>query len=474
MMTRTRYAPSPTGFMHIGNLRSALFSYLIAKHDQGEFILRIEDNDQERYELGAEEFIYEVLERFSLNYDEGPKKNGDYGPYIQSERLPIYQKYAQKLVDEGYAYYCFCQEETLSNERMKAAAEKRTYLYPGTCLNLSKEEIAQKLANQEKYVIRAKMPKEGTTSYHDLVYGDITVANDQLEDQILIKSDGYPTYNFANVVDDALMNITHVVRGSEYLSSTPKYICLYKALRLDVPEFVHLPLILKPNGEKLSKRNKDENVMDLLNNGFLPEAIINYIALLGWSSKSEQEFFTLEELVAKFDISGITTSPAYYDIKKLKWFNHHYMMNMTDADYLTFVRPFLEEAYDLRKKRADWVDYLILAYKKHLSFGKEIVFEAHIFFEEQLSLEPDCISFLKSDASIPNTLKVFKEEIEAISNWTIENIDKALTTVAEKTNQQGKLLYMPIRVAISGTMHGIDLEKVIYLMGQEKIIERLK
>lgn len=472
-MIRTRFAPSPTGFMHIGNLRSALFAYLIAKHDDGKFVLRIEDTDQSRYELGAEEFIYKVLKEFSLYYDEGPNIGGDFGPYVQSERLEIYQKYAEKLVKEGYAYYCFCSEEVLSNERMEATEAGKTYVYPGTCRDLSEEEIQKKINNKEKYVIRQKMPQKGTTSYHDLVYGDIIVENKELEDQILIKSDGYPTYNFANVIDDALMNITHVTRGCEYLSSTPKYILLYEALRLEVPNFIHLPLVVKQNGEKISKRNKDENVIDLLNNGFLPEAIINYLALLGWSPKDNKEFFSLEELVKLFDINNIHANSAYYDIKKLEWFNKHYIMEMNDEEYLDFVLPYLEKAYDISKKSTDWVNSLLLAYKKHISFGSEIALVTHTFFESNVSLEDDCLKYLRSNDQIPPILKFYQKEIQNIADWNRENIATAIENVKNGIGVSGELLYMPIRVAISGMMHGIDLIDVIYLLGKEKVLERL-
>ncbi len=473
-MTRTRFAPSPTGYMHIGNLRSALFAYLIAKHDGGEFILRLEDTDQDRYDDKAEALIYELLKIFSLSYDEGPNKKGEYGPYIQSERLNIYTKYAEKLVENGDAYYCFCNEETLNHERMKAKEEGKTYLYPGTCRKLSSEEVQKKLAAKEKYVIRQKIPKEGSTSYHDLVFGDITIQNKDLEDQILIKSDGYPTYNFANVVDDALMQITHVTRGCEYVSSTPKYLLLYDALQFPRPEFIHLPLVLKKDGTKMSKRNKDENVLDLLNNGFLPEAIINYLALLGWSPKKNQEFFTLNELVEQFDVRKIHTSPSCYDVKKLEWFNHHYIMKLNDEKYLAFIYPFLNKAYDLKEKSEEWIRELLLSYKNYLSFGSEIALVTHIFFEEEVTLENDCIEFLKSDKSIKNTLSIFKDEIAKIQNWQKENIEKAIKNTEAKAQVKGKLLYMPIRIVTSGVMHGIDLVDTIYLLGKEKVYRRLR
>ena len=472
-MTRTRFAPSPTGYMHIGNLRSALFAYLIAKHEGGEFILRLEDTDQDRYQLGAEEFIYQVLENFHLTCDESPKNPGEYGPYVQSERLDIYKKYAEYLVREGHAYYCFCNQAELSSERMKAHEAGETFIYPGTCREIPLEEAKKRIAFGEKYVIRQKMPKIGQTSYRDLVYGDITVENENLEDNILLKSDGYPTYNFANVIDDALMHITHVTRGNEYLSSTPKYMILYDALRFERPEFIHFPLVVKKDGTKISKRNKDDNLVDLLDNGFLPEAILNYVALIGWSPKENKEFFTLEELVRDFDVSRIHKSPGCYDINKLKWYNAHYIMKMKDEDYLEFVKPFLNEAYDLTDKSEEWINNLLLLYKNHISFGREIIIVTHMFFNKVIELDEECINFLQSDNSMQNTISIFKEEIINMSDWHKDNIDIVINNVKEKANVNGKLLYMPIRIVISGIMHGPDLIDTIYLLGKETILERL-
>ncbi len=472
-MIRTRYAPSPTGYMHIGNLRSALFAYLIAKHANGAFILRIEDTDQNSYELGAEEFIYKVLDVFNFKCDESPKNPGEYGPYVQSERLNLYKKYAEYLVKEGYAYYCFCDENDLNNKRMKFLEEKKSYIYPGTCRNISLEEAKKRIKDGEKYVIRQKMPREGTTSYHDLVYGDIKIENKYLEDNILLKSDGYPTYNFANVIDDALMNITHVTRGNEYLSSTPKYLLLYDALRFERPKFIHFPLVVKKDGTKISKRNKDDNLIDLLNNGFLPEAILNYVALIGWSPKETHEFFTLEELIKEFDVSRIHKNPGSYDINKLKWFNAHYIMEMTDEEYLKFVRPFLEKFYDLTNKSEEWIKNLLLLYKNYISFGQEITIVTNMFFKQRIELNKDCIDFLQSDESIQNTINVFKEEIFGVKEWSKENINIVVNNVKSKTSVDGKLLYMPIRIIISGFMKGPDLIDTIYLIGKETIIERL-
>jgi len=330
---RTRFAPSPTGFMHIGNLRAALFEYLVTKSQDGDFILRIEDTDKKRYVKGAVDFIYDTLSLCNIKIDEGPKEDGKYGPYIQSERLEIYEKYALKLIDMGKAYYCFCTEERLNKLREEAERKKVPFLYDGYCKSLSKGEVEKRLKNGEKHVIRQVTPNEGETSYNDLVYGPITIENKFLEDQILIKSDGYPTYNFANVIDDHLMGITHVIRGNEYLSSTPKYNLLYDAFGWDKPQYIHLPHIIKENGKKLSKREKDVNFIDLYQKGYLPEAIINYLVLLGWSSKTNQEIYNMDELIKSFDIKRITKSPAIYDIKKLNWVNSNYIKKINSSSF---------------------------------------------------------------------------------------------------------------------------------------------
>lgn len=470
---RTRFAPSPSGYMHIGNLRSALYAYLIAKHDGGDFILRIEDTDQNHYEVGAEEFIYQVLEYFSLTPDEGPKNPLELGPYIQSERIDIYKTYAEKLVKRGVAYYCFCDKATLNTKRMEAREKNESYSYDGTCRDFPRDEALRRISAGEKYVIRFKVSHEGQTSYHDLVYGDVTVENQYIEDQILIKSDGTPTYNFANVIDDALMEISHVTRGCEYLSSTQKYLLLYEALGFPVPEFVHLPHVLKMDGTKYSKRNKDADLRDLLEQGFLPEAILNYLVFLGWCPKSNQEFFTLEELVREFSIDRIHRRPGKFSMDKLKWFNAHYIRNMQDEEYLKFVRPFLEVMYNLEGMSEEWISTLLLTYKTRISFGAEIGLVTHMFFTDEIDYDEDCVTFLQSDVSIKNTLQVFKEKIKNVDNWNIEAIKEVINNVGSVANVTGKLLYMPIRVAISGLMHGPDLVMTLYLLGKDTILERL-
>ena len=324
MTVRTRFAPSPTGYMHIGNLRTALYEYLIAKHENGTFVLRIEDTDQERFVEGSVDVIFNTLELTGLGYDEGPGKDGGYGPYIQSERRGIYMEYALQLVEKGEAYYCFCDKERLESLKDGKGFGK----YDGHCASLPKEEIEKNLKEGKPFVIRQKMPKEGQTSFDDVVYGHITVDNAELEDQILIKSDGMPTYNFANVIDDHLMAITHIVRGSEYLSSTPKYNLLYKAFGWDLPTYVHVPAVMRDEHHKLSKRNGDPSFEDLLAEGYVVEALVNYIALLGWAPSDNQEIFSLKELCEKFNVSGLSKSPSIFDKKKLTWMNGEYIKAM--------------------------------------------------------------------------------------------------------------------------------------------------
>ncbi len=472
-MTKTNFSPNTSRYMDIEDLRNALFAYLLAKQDAGEFLLRIEDTNQSEYTKSAEEFVYHILDTFHLTYDEGPNKERDNGPYNQSKRLDIYKKYAEKLVKKGYAYYCFCDEATLNKKRLEATDKKETFKYDGTCRNFPKDEAQRRVMAGESYVIREKMPDVGQTSYRDLVYGDVTVENSILEDQILIKNNGMPTYNFANVVDDALMGITHVTRECTFLASTAKYLLLYDALGFPRPQFVHLPLILIKNSTKRNKETKENNLMDLLNQGFLPEAILNYLALLGWSPRDTREFFTLEELVESFDSKRIHRRPAHYDVKKLEWFNHHYIKEMTEEDYLKFVRPFLAAAYNLEGKEEKWIRKLLLLYKNSLHFGAEIVLVTHTFFKNTIDFEEKAVAFLNSDIHIKNTVLTFREEIKKLEVWTEETIKELITEIGIKCNVSGKMLYMPIRIAVSGLIHGPCLETMIELLGKDIVLQRL-
>ena len=471
MKVRTRYAPSPTGYMHIGNLRTAIFEYLLAKKYNGDFILRIEDTDQEREVEGAVDFIYNTLDLCGFKIDEGPNNEKGYGPYIQSKRKAIYKEYALKLVEMGKAYYCFCSEEELTAMREKADARHKPFLYDGRCSRLSKEKIEENLKNGVPYVIRQKMPKTGQTIVEDVVYGKIKIDNSILDDQILLKSDGFPTYNFANVIDDHLMEITHVIRGKEYLDQTAKYNLLYEAYGWEKPTYIHVAMVLGEDGNKLSKRNGDASFMDLYNEGYLPSAVVNYLALLGWSPETNQEVFTMDELIANFNENRISKSSSQYDVKKLKWFNHHYINNLSDEEYLTWIKKYFTN--NTEGKTEDWINKLLLVYKNHIDYGAEINEVTASFFDNNFEINEDAAEFMKSDEVIPHVVEVFKEEIENTTDWTVETLSNVINNVKEKAGVKGKMLYMPIRIAASGIMHGPELADTLYLIGKEEILNRL-
>ncbi len=470
---RTRFAPSPTGYMHVGNLRSAIFAYLIAKHYNGDFILRIEDTDQSRQVEGALDFIYKTCHLCGLVPDEGPLEGGAYGPYIQSERLSIYQEYAHELVNKGQGYYCFCKEERLEELRKKAELKKVPFLYDGCCENLSFEEINKKIANGEKFVIRQRMPKSGICEYEDAVYGKMSFENKLLEDQILLKSDGFPTYNFANVIDDHLMQISHVIRGNEYLTSTPKYNHLYEAFGWEKPIYIHLPMVVDFNMKKLSKRHGAASFMDLYEKGYLPEGIVNYLSLLGFCPETTKEIFTLEELIQIFDISRINKSPAIYDIKKLNWVNAHYLKRMEVSKLLEITLPHLKKDYDLSNKNKTWLTHLVKIYQNHLSYGEEIIGEASLFFKKGIVLKEEDLKFLK-----PQTTKTvilsFYNHLKKRGDWSVENIVKIIQVVKEETGNKGKMLYMPLRIIVSGQRHGPELPDTIYLLGKDVVLKRIE
>lgn len=469
MKIRTRFAPSPTGYMHIGNLRTAIFEYLVARKYDGDFILRIEDTDQERKVDGAIDFIYDTLNLCGFLIDEGPMNEKEYGPYIQSERKDIYKKYALELVEKGHAYYCFCTEDELSAMRERANARKKPFLYDGRCSKLSKEKIEENLKNGVPYVIRQKMPKTGVTVVEDVIYGKIKIDNSILDDQILLKSDGYPTYNFANVVDDHLMEITHVIRGKEYLDQTAKYNLLYEAFGWEKPTYIHVAMVLGEDGNKLSKRNGDASFMDLYNTGYLPHAIVNYLVLLGWSPAINQEVFSMEELIQNFDEARVSKSSSSYDVKKLQWFNAHYIKEMDDETYLSWIKKYFTR--DVTGKSEDWINTLLLIYKGHLSYGAQIDEMTESFFQD-VCLSDECKEFMESDPIIKDVVKAFKEEVEKMSVWSIENISEAIMHVKESIGVKGKLLFMPIRIQASGLMHGPELADTLYLIGKDKILER--
>lgn len=474
MEVRTRFAPSPTGYMHVGNLRTALYTYLIARQNNGKFILRIEDTDQERYVEGAVDLIYRTMKETGMFWDEGPDVGGDYGPYIQSERQNLYMDYAKMLVEKGAAYYCFCDKERLDELKLIHSISKVPHKYDGHCRNLSKEEIEEKLAAGIPFVIRQKIPEGGTTTFQDEIYGEITVDNTELDDQILMKTDGLPTYNFANVVDDHLMNITHVVRGKEYLSSAPKYNLLYEAFGWEIPKYVHCAPVMKDAHNKLSKRNGDASYEDLIKKGYLKDAVINYIALLGWAPKSEQEKFTLEELIQEFDIAGISKSPAIFDNEKLAWLNGEYIKAMPAEEFLEMAMPFIKEAV----KRDD-VDFASLAalLQGRCQILNEIP-EMIDFIDTLPEYDIALYTHKKMKTNPENSLESLKAilpALEAVSDWTQENIHTALFDLIAKLEVKNGLILWPLRTALSGKQFtpggGVELA---YLLGKEETLARIQ
>ncbi len=446
---RTRYAPSPTGRMHVGNLRTALYAYLIAKHEGGDFILRIEDTDQERYVEGAVDIIYRTLENTGLLHDEGPDKDGGVGPYVQSDRQKqgIYLEYAKKLIEKGEAYYCFCDKERLAS-LTQTVAGKEINVYDKHCLHLSKEEVEANLAAGKPYVIRQNNPTEGQTTFHDDIYGDITVDNAELDDMILIKSDGYPTYNFANVVDDHLMGITHVVRGNEYLSSSPKYNRLYDAFGWEVPEYVHCPLITDENHQKLSKRCGHSSYEDLIEQGFLSEAIVNFVALLGWSPEDNEEIFSLDELIRRFDYHHLSKSPAVFDYTKLKWMNGEYLKAMDFDRFYEMAEPYLKEAvtkdYDLKKIAA--------MVKTRIEIFPDI--KEHVdFFDALPDYDVAMYTHKKMKTNAETSLAVLKDllpRLEAQEDYTNDALYATLTAYVEEKGYKNGYVMWPVRTAVSG------------------------
>ena len=471
---RTRFAPSPTGRMHVGNLRTALYTYLIAKHEGGDFILRIEDTDQERHVEGAEGIIYRTLEKTGLIHDEGPDKDGGYGPYVQSERQKagIYMEYAKKLVEKGEAYYCFCTQERL-NSLKKTVNGEEIMVYDKHCLHLTKEEVEANLKAGKPFVIRQNNPKEGTTTFHDEIYGDITVDNAELDDMVLIKSDGYPTYNFANVVDDHLMKITHVVRGNEYLSSSPKYNRLYDAFGWKVPVYVHCPTITNEEHKKLSKRSGHSSFEDLLEQGFLTEAIVNFVALLGWSPTDNQEFFTLEELVKAFDYHNMSKSPAVFDMTKLRWMNGEYIKKMDDGKFFELAKPYLEAAI---KKPLD-LKKIAGMVKTRIETLCDIADQVD-FFEEMPEYSADMYVHKKMKTTKENSLETLKEVLpilEEQDDFSNDALFEALSKyVADKGVKTGFVMW-PIRTAVSGKqMTPAGATEIMEIIGKEESLTRIR
>ena len=471
---RTRFAPSPTGRMHVGNLRTALYAYLIAKHAGGDFILRIEDTDQERYVEGAVDIIYRTLQEAGLQHDEGPDKDGGVGPYVQSERQAagIYLKYAKELIEKGEAYYCFCDKERLESLKTEVAG-KEIVMYDKHCLHLSKEEVEAKLAAGEPHVIRFNMPTEGTTTFHDDIYGDITVPNNELDDLILIKSDGYPTYNFANVVDDHLMGITHVVRGNEYLSSSPKYNRIYEAFGWEVPTYVHCPLITNEEHKKLSKRSGHSSYEDLVEQGFLTEAIVNYVALLGWCPQDNREIFSLEELVKVFDYHHMSKSPAVFDIQKLRWMNGEYMKAMDFDKFYDMALPYIQKTItrdiDLKKIAA--------MVKTRIEVFPDIP-DLIDFFQEVPEYDVSMYTHKKMKTNPELSLEVLEKILPVLENqedYSNDALYELLCGFAKENGYKNGQILWPIRTALSGKqMTPAGATEILEVLGKEESLKRLQ
>ena len=471
---KTRFAPSPTGRMHVGNLRTALYSYLIAKHAGGTFMLRIEDTDQERFVPEALDIIRRTMEATGLAHDEGPDKDGGVGPYVQSERCKagIYQKYAEELVRTGHAYYCFCDHERLESLR-RTVGGKEISAYDKHCLHLTPEEIRANLEAGKPHVIRFNMPLEGETVFHDEIYGDITVENAEMDDLILIKSDGYPTYNFANVIDDHLMGITHVVRGNEYLSSTPKYNRIYEAFGWEIPKYVHCPLITNEEGQKLSKRSGHSSFEDLTAQGFLKEAIVNYVALLGWSPAGDREIFSLPELVEVFDYTHINKSPAVFDMTKLRWMNGEYLKAMDPDAFYELALPYLKEAvhgdYDLRKI-AEMV-------RTRISVLPEIA-EQIDFLDAVPDYDIALYTHKKSKSTAASSLEILRDllpMLEGTDDYTEDSLFALFSEYAARREYKINKVIWPVRTALSGkAVTPAGATGLMEVLGKEESAARIR
>ncbi len=471
---RTRFAPSPTGYMHIGNLRTALYEYLITKSHGGKFILRIEDTDQKRYVEGAVEVIYKSLKLAGIIHDEGPDIGGEFGPYVQSERRSLYMEYAKQLVKNGSAYYCFCTQERLSALKEQYEKEGRVFKYDKHCSNISIEEAEKRIAAGEPFVIRQNVPNEGTTSFDDAVYGTLTVENNTLDDQVLMKSDGLPTYNFANVVDDHLMKITHVIRGNEYLSSTPKYNLLYKAFDWEIPTYIHLPPIMKSPTEKLSKRAGDPSFEDLLSMGYIAEAVVNYIALLGWSPGGTEEIFSLDDLIREFSLDGLSKSPAVFDINKLNWMNGEYIRKMSREDFFKIAEPFISQG--IKNKSIDFRKVSNVLQARTEVLGQ---IPATIdFFDELPDYSTELYVHKKMKTNEENSLENLRfalEVLKGIAEWNNDNIYNSLMSLAESKGIKNSQILWPVRTAVSGkqiTPGGAT--EIAEILGKEETLRRIQ
>lgn len=479
---RLRFAPSPTGYLHIGGLRTALYNHLFSKNNDGKFILRIEDTDQTRFVEGAIENLIESLEWSGIEYDEGVfiedhkiVEKGDYGPYIQSERLDIYRKYVDELLEKGYAYYCFCSKERLDSIREEQKIKGLVPKYDGFCRNVTMEEAKERIANGEEYVVRLKLPRDKDLKFHDLVRGDIVINTDDIDDQVLLKSDGYPTYHMAVVVDDHLMEISHIVRGEEWLSSTPKHVYLYEAFGWEKPIYVHLPTVLNKERKKLSKRHGDVAVGDFKEKGYLPEGLVNYLALVGWTPESNQEIMSMDEMIEQFSFDRVAKTGGIFDKEKLDWVNGHYIREEPIERITNLAVPYLKEAGlvddEFVSNNREWLETLVDIVREGMHHMDEIVERVEFMFTNEFEVEEDAIETLKGEGTL-TILEAMREELDMVDEVDEEYANSFMKKVQKRSGIKGKNLFMPSRVALAGSLHGPEFAKIIYLLGKENILAR--
>ncbi len=485
MTVRVRFAPSPTGFVHIGSLRTALYNYLYAKQQGGQYILRIEDTDQTRYVEGAIENMIEAMAWAGIEHDEGAVlengkivQKGEYGPYIQSERLDIYKEHINQLLETGHAYYCFCSKERLDALRESQKESGETGKYDGKCRSVSLDEARKRVANGEPHVIRLKLPQNYDIKFHDVVRGHVTVNTEDLDDQVLMKTDGYPTYHFAVVVDDYLMGITHVIRGEEWVPSTPKHVYLYEAFGWKAPEFVHLPNILNKDKKKLSKRQGDVAAEDFRKKGYLPEGLVNYLALIGWSPEDNQELFTMDELIEKFSLERVSKSGGVFDLDKLNWMNGHYIREASSEILADLAIPHLAQAGYIKEEevvsKKDWIIDMMTVLKDRLSYVGEVKEKASLFFITAIEPEDDEAKNILRMEHLPHLIEAFSGKIQEGDIIDEEFVKKTFKAIQKETGYKGKNLFMPIRVVLTGAVHGPDLPLIMKVLGKQTILSRIE
>jgi len=470
---RVRFAPSPTGYLHVGGLRTALYNYLFAKHNNGKFVLRIEDTDRNRYVEGAVENLITTMKWAGLDFDEGPEIGGEFGPYFQSQRLEIYNKYVNELIEKGNAYSCFCSAERIQNLREEQQVQKLQAKYDKHCLNLTKEEIEQKMQAGEKYVIRLNVPVNQRIIIEDIVRGNVEFNSDTVDDQILIKSDGFPTYHLANVVDDHLMKITHVIRGEEWLTSTPKHVLLYDFFEWERPKFAHLPLLLNPDKSKLSKRQGDVAVEDYQKKGYLKEALINFVALLGWNAGDDVELYEMEQLIEKFSLDRVNKAGAVFNVEKLDWLNFEHLKKKPNEEILTMLKEELKHSkYSEKNFPDEYLLNVIDSMKERVSFVKEFIEKSFYFFESPTEFDESVIQ-KRWKEDTPHQLTELQSAFEKLENPDKEDFENALRSTAEKLDVGAGKLIHPLRLAVSGTGQGPGLFDLLFTLGKEEVIKRI-